>query len=238
MQSTIALFKKMYEELPPFFPAEVKRKMNHALTHLEKDNSLSVTEIEDTMIIFGYEAWPWQRAYREFFVLAEAKVGEHFLLAKLTQSARRRYEEFKNYGGTLRDLHLGQPINFFSDDDKENFRHALISIQADLHDYTNRGIIGVEKDKYLNRVNEFIKVLESMKQTLLSLKKLADDEQDHPSLAEEIRERVRAFEYGLCFLGPEPKHEAVNILHDHFKGRREELNRLRGINLAEEFIWD
>lgn len=236
MRSTVALFKKMYEELPPLFPAETKRKMNHALSHLEKDSSLTVTEVEDTMIVFGYEAWPWIRAYREFLALSESKVGEHFLLPKLSESARLRYEEFKSYGGTLRDLHHGRTISFFSEDDRENFRFALVEIQAELRDYTNRSLIGLEQEKYLNRVEEFAKILESIRVGLEELKRIADLEQDHPALADEIRSKVRAFEYGLCLLGPQPNLEAIEKMPEHFTGRKSELSRMRGIHLPGEFV--
>jgi hypothetical protein len=64
MKSTIALFRDLYNNLPPLFPPETKKKMHHALSHLEGDNSLSLNEIEKTMVIFGYEAWPWNRAYQ------------------------------------------------------------------------------------------------------------------------------------------------------------------------------
>ena len=51
---------------------------------------------------------------------------------------------------------------------------------------------------------------------------MADDEQEHPELAAEIRSQIRAFEYGLCLLGPAHHYEAVCQAEEHFIGRKEE----------------
>jgi predicted Zn-dependent peptidase len=236
MKSTVELFRKMYEELPPLFPAETRKKMNHALLHLEKDSTLTVKEVEDTMIVFGYEVWPWLRAYREFFVMAETRIGEHFLISRLSRNGQRRYQEFLSYGGTLNDLRSGKGLDFFLDEDQQDFRKALIELRREIKDYTDRMIIGLEKDKYFRRVEEFSAVLTSLKSGLDQLNKLADEEQDHPAIADEIRSKVRSFEYGLCFLGPEQNLEIVNNLPEHFAGRRSELQRMRGINLPGEFV--
>src|SRR3989338_3120111 len=106
MVSTLALFHHLYHNLPPLFPDTIQQKMERALLHV-KQNSISIEEIEDTMVAYGYEVWPWNQAYREFLAVAEAGVGEHFLLPKLSPATQNKYLEFKRYGGTLRDLHSG-----------------------------------------------------------------------------------------------------------------------------------
>lgn len=230
MQSTINIFRHFYETLPPLFPVAVKEKIAHALEHLEQDLTVSVTEVEDTMITFGYEAWPWNQAYREFFFVAEATVGEHFLLPKLTPELRRRYEDFKRYGGTLRELHSGRPADFFSGGERTDLCAALVETQIELREYVNNDVASVHKEKYLARVAEFSAVLEEITSNLKQLNGLANAEQDHPALADQIRARIRAFEYGLCFLGPEIGSEAVCQSVGYFAGRKHELNRLRGIH--------
>ncbi|HLD61174.1 MAG TPA: hypothetical protein VJA27_03545, partial [Patescibacteria group bacterium] len=111
---------------------------------------------------------------------------------------------------------------------------ALVEMQRELRAYVNRELVGIEKVRYLRRVNEFQKVLEEIKATLNHLRELADKEQDHPNLANEIREKVRVFEHGLCLLGPELEYEAVCAAPEFFHGRKHELNRLRGIHRSVE----
>ena len=208
--------------------------MAHALSHLENDQTVSLEEIEDTMIKFGYEVWPWNQAYKEFLAVAETRVGEHFLLPKLTPELQQKYHDFKLYGGTLRDLHSGRPADYFTSEQRGELCVALVEMQRELRAYVNRELVGIEKVRYLRRVNEFQKVLEEIKATLNHLRELADKEQDHPNLANEIREKVRVFEHGLCLLGPELEYEAVCAAPEFFHGRKHELNRLRGIHRSVE----
>ena len=112
MQSTIQLFHHLYDNLPPLVPVETKQKMAQALNFLNQDE-LNMEELEDIMIEFGYEVWPWNRAYRDFYKLAEDEMAEHFLLPKLSFELQKKYQDFKNYGGTYRDLHSGNPAAFF-----------------------------------------------------------------------------------------------------------------------------
>lgn len=230
MQPTINLFRHFYQKLPPLFPAGTKEKMAQSLDRFGPEQTLSQSELEDAMIAFGYEAWPWNQAYQEFFLVTETAIGEHFLLPKLTPELRRRYEDFKHYGGTLRELHSGRPADFFSGGERTDLGSALVETQLELRDYVNSEVASVNKGKYLKRVADFSTVLEKIKANLEQLNELAEAEQEHPSLADQIRARVRAFEYGLCLLGPEIDSEAVDQSVGYFVGRKEELNRLRGIH--------
>lgn len=230
-KSTISLFRHLYKTLPPLFPEQTKEKMAHALDHLENDQTVTLDEIEDTMIKFGYEVWPWNQAYKEFLAVGEAMVGEHFLVPKFSQELKRKYHDFKLYGGTLRDIHSGRPAVFFTSDERGELCVALVEMQMELREYVNRELVGLEKVRYLRRVNEFQKILEEIERQMEALRALADKEQDHPNLANEIRARVRAFEYGLCLLGPDLNYEAVCQSADFFEGRKEHLDRLKGIHV-------
>ena len=233
MQSTVSIFKYLFQHLPPLFPEEVKGKMKHALEHLEQDQTISLDQLEETMISFGYVAWPWNQAYKEFLAVAEGQVGEHFLLPKLSNGLQQKYGDFKAYGGTLRDLHSGRPAIFFTLEERNELCVALVEMQLELHGYVNREVTGMGREKYLRRVGEFKKLIASIKGELDDLREIASREEDHPSLAGEIRERVRGFEQGLCLLGPELQYEAVCQSKDFFAERKNHLNRMRGIHLPK-----
>ncbi len=230
MESTINLFRHLYDHLPPLLPAEIKAKMGHALNHLENDQTITLTEIEDTMISFGYEVWPWNQAYKEWLALAETKVGEHFLLPKFSRGLRIAYRQFKEEGGTIRDLHSGNPAKSFTIDERRELCTGLVALQNELRSYVNNEVVGLEQKRYLKRVSEFQDLLDNIKQTLDHLRNLADTEQDHPTLADEIRAQVRAFEHGLCLLAPELNYDAVCQSVDFFHGRKQQLNRMKGVH--------
>ncbi len=234
MQSTIAIFKYLYEHLPPLFPAEIADKMKHALDHLEHDSSVTLHEIEKTMIVFGYEVWPWNEAYSEFLNIAEGKVGEHFLLPKFSKKMKEKYEDFMHSGGTWRDLHSGRAVAFFKTDERSELCAAFLEAGKELHAFVDREIVGLEKEKYLRQVNSFKNILGEIKKRLDDMRALADKEQDHPTLAGEIRERVKMFEHSLCLLAPALDYEAVCQSVDFFHGRKKDLNCMRGINVPTE----
>ncbi len=209
--------------------------MAHALEHLENDQAITLGEVEDTMIEFGKELWPWNQAYKEFLAAAENAVGEHFLLPRLSDGLHKKYIDFKHYGGSLRDLHSGRPADYFTVEERQELSEKLVDLQQDLYKYAGQEIVGLSKNKYLKRVEEFRELLSKIEQSLGVLRVLADSEQDHPTLANEIRSKVKGFEYGLCLLGPELDYEAVFQSIDFFHGRKQDLNRLRGIHEPKEF---
>ncbi len=231
MQSTISIFRRLVEHLPPLLPDDLSTRMQHALEHLEHDETVTMPEIEDTMITFGYEIWPWNQAYREYLVLAEHSIGEHFLLPRLSPALQEKYLDFKEQGGSLRELHSGRPAQTFAAEERVQLCEALVEMQQDLHRYVRRELVGVGEKKYRERVASFRVVLEKIKIHLQGLRSLADLEQDHPTLAAEIRDKVRSFEYGLCLLGPELSYDAVCQSTDFFVERKKHLNRLRGIDV-------
>lgn len=230
MQSTIELFHHLADSLPPVVPSRVVRHLAQAIKRAESDPSLAVEHVEDMMIAVGYEVWPYSQAYRDFLNLYEAKLGEHFFLPKLSPSAQSRYQEFKLYGGTLRDLHSGRPADFFSAEERAKLCAALVDFQQDLRQYVDHQILTTEKKIFMARVQEFFVLLKDIQARLAELKHLAAREQNHPALADQINAQVRAFEYGLCNLGPALDYSAVCAAPEYFNGRGRELQRLRGIH--------
>lgn len=234
MQSTIQLFRHLYERLPPLFPPTLNEKMRWALERAENDPSITLEAIERLMIAQGYEVWPWNQAYKESLQLAEEQLGEHFLLPKLSAELQTKYHDFKVYGGVLNDLQTGNAAQFFTDDERGELCSALITMQRELRSYVASQVIGLERAHYLRRVEEFKTVLQKIKDTLEELRELANKEQDHPVVSAEILQQVQSFEHGLCLLGPEPRYEAVCQAVEFFHGRRQELNRMKGIHLPLE----
>jgi len=234
MQSTIKIFRHLYNNLPPLFPRDRKERIKIALNHLENDPRVTLREAEDTMINFGYEVWPWNQAYREFLVGGASKVGEHFLLSGLSPELREKYAEFKAYGGTIADLHSGSGANFFMVEERLELCPALIDLARDIRQYVNRGILGLEREAYLGRVDKFNTVLKDISSLLNQLFKLALEEKEHHELAKQILARARNFEEGLCWLGPELNYEEVRQSLDFFKDRQAQLTQMRGIHLPVE----
>ena len=229
MQSTVALFGQLIENIPPLFPENLAYQMKKDFRGVQTGN-FSLKELENLMVKYGYELWPWRQAFKEFLSLTENQVGEQFFLAGLPENLQERYLEYRELGLNFSDFHSGRSANYFSDEERSMLSVALLEMHKNLRDFAVREVVGLKKERYLKKVEEFRNILKQIKNNLDNLKKLADQESDHLMLANEINVRVEAFEHGLCLLAPEFSHEDVGRAHEFFIGRKQELNRLRGIH--------
>lgn len=220
----------MYNHLPPLFPAEVALEMKNELENLDR-YSTNVEEIENKMIKFGYDIWPWNQAYKYFLAITGEQIGDHFLLPQMSGGLREKYLDFKGYGGELKDLQTGRPAVFFTPEERAELCEGLVNMQLQLKSYVTRDLVGVNKKKYFGKIDEYKKLLEKIKLNLESLRAMVAKEEAGSVLASEINAKIRDFEHSLCLLGTELDHEAVCQAPDFFAGRKVELSRLRGIHI-------
>jgi hypothetical protein len=235
MQPTLEIFRRLVRSLPPLVPSELRGRLKWSLLNLEHNPGTTTEQVEDTMIAFGYEVWPFRQAYQEFLSLYEARLGDHFLEPTLSPGLLARYHEFKLYGGSFKDLHSGSAAHFFESEERSELCVALVNVRRELRQYTDHQIVTIERQKFEKRVADFARVLDDITQRLGELNQLAKTEgEHHPALASQIRQQVRAFEFGLCSLGPDLNYNAVCEAPGYFRGRKSELQRLRGIHIPVE----
>ena len=220
VKHTINIFEKILNELPPLIPKEVISDMNHALEQVRLNFDLTLKELEDTMIVFGKQIWPYRRSFEEFVSTCEGRLGETFLLAKISTNLKKKYKDFLSYGGDYRDLHSGAPVDFFTTKERIELGAILVEVKIDLRKHTSQEVLSTRRREYEEKVLEFQTILDDMEKRLDSLRVMADNEQEHPQLAEEIRENIRSFEYGLTALGPHPDHDAICNATEYFIGRK------------------
>jgi len=216
--------------MPPLFPADVLEKMKSALEQLENNPRVTPEMVEDTMIKFGYDLWPWNEALREYLGINEGRLGEQFFLSHLDPALGEHYLKYKQYGLSWLDLYSGRAAEYYSSEERQELSRALVETKNDLVRFTERELMGLNKDKYLARVAEFKKILSEIKTLLGHLREMADNEQYHPLLASEMRNRVRSFEFGLCLLGPTFNVDEVLRAVEFFIDRKMHLNLMRGID--------
>ncbi len=229
MESTINLFAQLVDNLPPLLPDDLVYRIRKELKNIQNEPT-SLEKLEEKMIQVGYEIWPWNQAFREFSRVTEERMGEDFLSAHLNEDLQKKYNEYRQLGMTWIDIHTGRTAAYFSEEDRINIVEALVATHQAVKDFATREVVGMKKELYLKKVEDFKNILVKIKKGLDGLRDLASTESDHPMLANEIMERVRSFEHGLCLLAPEFEHEEIVQAHEFFVGRKQELNRLRGIH--------
>lgn len=235
MQSTISLFRHLHKNLPPLFPAEIEKKMDRIISDLEKKTKNTLEEIEDKMISFGTEVWPWMQAFMEFLHDNEKKMGEHFFLPHLSEELIEKYEGFKKIGYSLAELYIGKALNFFSPEERQKLAEACVEMKRDAIAYTKQEVLSTAKKEYLSRVEKYKKELEPIKKNLDRLRKLAYQEKEHAYLVKEIRSKIRSIEESLVLLGQELNHHHIHHAPEFFKERKLHLDHLKGIHLPKFF---
>lgn len=227
VQHTLFIFERLFEDLPPLVPETIRRDMGSALEQMRHNFTLQLPELEDTMIVFGMKIWPYRKAFDEFYNMSESELGESLLFHHVSPKLKKRYQEFLAYGGTYRDLHAGKPAMFFSLEDRGELCGALVDVARDVRAHTAQLVLGADEKRYEERIVEFQLILDDLEKRLDTLRLMAEDEQEHPELAAEIRAQIRSFEYGLCLLGPSHSYEAVCSAEEHFVGRKQEKSMVR-----------
>jgi len=220
IQHTQIIFEHLCAELPPALPRDIRDEVVQAQEQVRSNLALTLHELEDTMVYIGKKLWPYREAFQEFYRVYEGNLGEAYLLRKFTPTLKKKYEAFKTNGGSFRDLHSGTNVTFFTPDERTKICEALIAVEDEIRAYTVQAILSTDERRYTKRVEEFTKILGDMEMRLGALREMADMEGEHPELAAEIRDQIRAFEQGFALLGPSIRHDAVCNAEEHFVGRR------------------
>lgn len=219
---TIDIFKHMANDLPPLLPEVIKKEVAHALEHLENDYTIGLEEVEDVVIGLGKKVWPYWKAFDEMLVFHQGQMGEKFLEGKMSLELKKKYKLFKEHGGDYHDLRVGGPAVFFEPEERQQLAGILVDVDNELRQYVRQAVLSGERKKYEDLIVDLQTVLDDIEKRLGHLRTVAEDEEEHPQLASEIRAQVRAFEFGLCLLGPRTKSHEVNNAKEHFEGRKAE----------------
>lgn len=218
---TVEIFERIYKKLPPLVPECIEKEMKHSLEHLKDDYEIGVEEVENIMIAFGKKIWPYWKAFGEFFNIYQGRIGEKFLLSKMDSGLKKEYKNFKQHGGDYHTLRLGEPAIFFDHENRLKLSQSFVEVDLEIRDYARQRVLSTDRKKYEELIVDFQNILDDIKKRLDSLLILAEDEEEHPELAEELRQRVRFFEFGMCSLGPNIEPKDVFEAENYFLDRKE-----------------
>lgn len=220
IKHTIAIFERMYKNMPPLVPDIVKKEIGEAMERLKNDFSITINDVEDAVIAISKKIWPYWKAFEDFFALYQEKLGEKFILGKLPLSLKKRFQEFKEHGVAYNDLRLGGPLVFFNSGEREKLIQVFVDVDEEIRGQARQLILSTEQKKYEELVLNFQNILDDIEKRLESLKLTAEDKEEHPQVADEIRAQVRGFEFGLCLLGPNTKYCELLNADDYIAERR------------------
>lgn len=220
------IFFKICDNLPPILETELAEKVRSARLAFESD---AADDDGEGMIELGISLWPWRRAHRDFLVEAEEANGRHFLLPRLSESLRDKCCDYLEHDMSANTLYAGGSAECFTPEERQELVAVLPEWKNDLREYANREISGLEKKRFLDKVENYYLELKAVEESLLELKKLAEEIEDNNRVHGEVHARLNYFQEGLAGLGPEPRVDEIHRAAEMLRGRVEELNRMRGI---------
>lgn len=221
IQHTKDIFQRLCRDIPPAVPEQLQEDLSNALEQVQDNVSLTLEELEQTMVVFAKQLWPYREAFLEFYRVNEGTFGEKFLVGKMSPTMKKKYHIFTAAGGTFSHLHSGgEAIQLFTHEERAQLCELLVDVRHELWDFTKQEVLTKHAKQYQEKIKEFSDILVNIEQQLNDLREMADKEQEHPTLAAEIREHVRGFEQGLAVLGPPLDYDALCNSEDYFIGRK------------------
>lgn len=222
VEATLQIFQRLATEVPPLVPEQLRSDVKESYEQASGNVHLEIEELEDIVVSFGKKLWPYREAFLEMYRLSESTVGEKFFEAKLYPELRTPYNQYLDRGHSFTSLYLGRDMEEFTAEQRQELCELMVALKHELWDYTVQRVLGVDKEKYQEKIAEFTDVQRTIQKELDKLHQMAEAEEDHPELAMEMKEHIRGFEHGMALLGPKLDHSAVCEVVPHFEGRRKE----------------
>lgn len=222
---TLNIFEQFYRKVREYIPRELREEMEAILADEMNLERMTLEELEDVMIACGRRAWAYRKAYNDVERMLEERVGESFLLQRLTPNMKRAYHSFAAVGGTIKELRSGSPAAYFTSAERVKLCEAFVEMEQDVDRFSLQAIHSTEVKFFTEKLREYTLLLNEIEAQMDVLRAMAEKESEHKQLHDEILAQVRGFEFGFCFLAEETEHAAVCRAVEHFSGRKKEMLR-------------
>lgn len=217
-QFTLDLLKQVIDKAPKFFPDERRKQMMAELAVMKKDAATPRNKIEDAIISFGKEIWPYRKSF--WHVHDEARLEEEqYIREKLTPATREKYEQFLRKGGRIEDIKTEAQLEdletFFSPDELTELVEAKLSAHDRVVAEVESLCAGEKKEVCVNALAEYQKEQKEIEELISQLAALGNQSEKWKA---EILDKVKTFEAGWSGLEREVTAEDIKGEIDYYLG--------------------
>jgi hypothetical protein len=215
-QYSLDLLRQVIAKAPNFFPSGRRLDMEDELRRLEGDSTALREAIENTIIVFGREIWPYRKAFWHIHDTDGRHDEDRYLRESMAPELTARYDEFLKKGFSIKDIrHGGEFESFFTPEEKQQ----LIAAKLAAHDKVVAAIealcAGEHKEVCENALAGYKEEVKRIEGLIAELRSLAEkSEKWRP----EILDKVRTFEAGWSGLEREVTAEDVKGEIDYYQG--------------------
>ncbi len=222
---TLLFLERLYFNLPPLVAEDVRINLEQVLEEFTREPR-PVAEVEDMIISFQKEIWPFTQAFEEIVQGYLEQMGENLLLRKGSYELRRAYEKYRQTA-TWASLYKGGGMQAFTVEERTELQKMLVDIICDVRNFAKQAALMNDRQLYEKRIKYYQERFAGIEYELGRLRELAQSE-ENIDLAREIRQHARDFELSVASLGPAFDFSAICNAHEHFVGRKKELS-VRGL---------
>jgi phage host-nuclease inhibitor protein Gam len=206
-EATIQLAKNVIGRLPSSFSPTRRQEMEGEIEALEKDEATSLAAIEEKMVSFGMEIWPYLNAYRDFYkIYGEAKEASA-IIAALPAPAKKALSAFIAAGGDIETIRYGDNLKNFSDPViGEAIAQAEAKAHGDVHKQMEELIVGGKSADFAALLAKYMEQHAALCAKIDDLEKLAARSEKWSA---EIIDKVKVFKEGFCYLERTPSLDDI-----------------------------
>lgn len=193
---TLDILKQVIEKAPDFFPQERKKEMEKALAALRADAATPRQKIDEAIISFGKEIWPYRKAF--WAVHDESKIEEEqYIREKLSPAVREKYEIFLRKGGRIEDIRteagLDEMETYFSPEELSELVGAKLAAHDRVVSEVEALCAGNKKEVCTDALGRYKEEQKKIDEAISQLLALAANSGKWEA---EIKDKVRVFEAG------------------------------------------
>jgi hypothetical protein len=220
-QFTLNLFSEMIERAPVAFPAERKEEMKKKLEMFLKDKKTVCARVEEAVIFWGREIWPYRKAWQEMYENYGRPREEEYFEKKLPKSMHDKYFACKVKGGghCLREYRMcGLMEKCFTPEEKidldEAVFFALLQAKKDVDSF----VLKEKKEEYQKLFEKWSALQKTMIKKIEELRKMA---KANPKWQAEILDKVKTIEEGWSTVEKDITLEDIEKAIDFYQGAAE-----------------
>lgn len=192
--------------------------MINELERMRKDPAVSRDKIDDDIIAFGKEIWPYRKAF--WHVHDEAKLEEQqYIREKLNPTLREKYEQFLRKGGRIEDIRKEAQLldleTYFTPDELGGLVEAKLSAHDRVVSEVDSLCAGEKKQVCTNALAGYIEEQKKIEEFINQLRTLGESSLKWKS---EILDKVRTFEAGWSGLEKEMAAQDMKGEIDYYLG--------------------
>lgn len=216
-QHTIDLITRQTLRAPLWFPESRRKEMTQTIEEMRQNQNIPHEKVEDTLIAFGKELWPYHRALSELHRQYAARREEILIREKLKNNVElfKKFDRYLDESGDIHAFKQGRGFEKFFDPEEWG---ALSALTMEAHDETmaefQRECVSTRLEECNDLVGQYREELERVDAKVAALKRLAEKSE---KWREEILAKARAFEEGWGAASRAPEERQVEEAIDFYE---------------------